>query len=308
MVRRVAEDQFDQALWQAVRRFQRRHGLAADGIVGPLTLAALNVSVTERIQQLELNMERWRWLPEDLGPRYILVNIPDFTMQVVSNGRAVINTKAIVGTPKRPTPLLSARLSYLVLNPRWYVPRSITIKDHLPKLRKDPYALVTKKFHVDDAMGQEIDPGSVDWHSLSQSDFPYRLRQDPGPQNALGGVKFMFPNPHHVYLHDTPSRALFNRSHRTYSSGCVRIANAVELAEYLLKDHPRWTRDTIRAAIGDGKGQRMVYLPEEIPVYFFYWTAWVTGDGLVHFRNDIYNLDKPLAPILQVNIKPKQSV
>jgi murein L,D-transpeptidase YcbB/YkuD len=306
--RMIAEDQFDEVLFKAVQRFQQRHGLAADGIVGPLTLAALNVPVTERIQQLKLNMERWRWLPEDLGQRYILVNIPDFTMQVIENGRLVITTKAIVGTPKRPTPVLSARMSYLVLNPRWYVPHSITVKDHLPKLRKDPYALITKKFHVYDAMGQEIDPGSVDWHSLSRSDFPYRLRQDPGPQNALGRVKFMFPNPYHVYLHDTPSRALFNRSQRTYSSGCVRVANAIELAEYFLKDNPRWTRDTIRAAVGGGKRQRTVYLPEEIPVHFFYWTAWVAGDGLVHFRRDIYNLDQRLTQVLQADMKPKQPV
>ncbi len=308
IVRRVAGDQFDEGLWRAVRRFQRRHGLAADGIVGPLTLAALNVSITERIQQLELNMERWRWLPEDLGKRYVLVNIPDFTMQVVDNGRVVVNTKAIVGSPKRPTPLLSARINYLVLNPRWYVPRSIAIRDYLPKLRKNPYALVTKKFHVYDAMDQEIDPGSVDWYSLSQNHFPYHLRQDPGPQNALGRVKFIFPNPYHVYLHDTPSHALFNRSQRAYSAGCVRIANAVDLAEYLLKDHSRWTRDTILAAMGDAERQRVVYLPEEIPVYFFYWTAWVTRDGLMHFRKDIYNLDKFLAQLLQADMKPKQPI
>lgn len=284
---------FDEPLAQAVKRFQRRHGLPGDGTVGARTLAEMNVPVAERLTQLELNMERWRWLPEDLGTRHIQVNITNYTMSVIEQGQEVFGTKVIVGQTKRPTPIFSADMSYLVLNPAWYVPSSIAVKDKLPKLRRNAYALAGQRIKVY-AGGREIDPGSVNWHRVGAGHFPYQLRQDPGPNNALGKIKFMFPNPYNVYLHDTPSRSLFQRTERAFSSGCIRVAEPIALAEYLLKHDKRWTRESILSATR-GRGQRTVHLPETIPVYLLYWTAWVDEEDILQFREDIYQRDQRLA-------------
>ena len=293
----AGEKLFDTELQQAVKRFQKRHGLKEDGVVGPNTLKALNVPVEERIRQIELNMERLRWLPENLGQRHILVNIPNFTMSVMEDGKPVLDARAIVGKAKRPTPVFTGSMSYLVLSPKWNVPRSIAIKDKLPKLRKNPYALASQNIHIYNSAGKKIDPGSVNWHAVNKRNFSYRMRQDPGPRNALGGIKFMFPNRHSVYLHDTPSRKLFSRTERTYSSGCVRINKPVELAEYLLKDNPNWNRNKIIAA-SKGRRERSVRLSEEVPVHLLYWTAWAEEDGTLHFRKDIYSQDKSLSRVL----------
>jgi murein L,D-transpeptidase YcbB/YkuD len=299
------EDRYDDSLVQAVRRFQKRHGLPTDGAVGATTLAALNVPVSARIRQLELNMERWRWQPEDLGQRYILVNITDFTLNVVENGQRVMNAKVIVGRTERPTPVLTATMSYLVMSPDWNVPPTIAMQDKLPILRKNAYALAKQNIRVFSPTGREIDPGQVNWNKVNNSNFAYQFRQDPGPRNALGRIKFMFPNAYSVYLHDTPSRGLFNSSARMFSSGCVRISNPIELAEYLLKDNPRWTRTAIESA-SQGTKQRTVPLREQIPVHLFYWTAWVDEDGTVNFRNDIYERDKRLVKALYPGAVIKQ--
>ena len=299
------DNRYDEAVVQAVRRFQKRHGLPADGAVGTATLAALNVPLTVRIRQLELNMERWRWLPEDLGQRHILVNITDFTLSVVENGQRVMNAKVIVGRSERPTPVLTATMSYLVMSPDWNVPPTIALEDKLPVLQKNAYALARQNIRVFSPAGREIDPGQVNWHKVNTSNFAYQFRQDPGPRNALGRIKFIFPNAYSVYLHDTPSRGLFNSTARTFSSGCVRISNPIELAEYLLKDNPRWTRDAIVSA-SQGKKQRTVPLREQIPVHLFYWTAWVDEDGTVNFRNDIYERDKRLVKALYLGAIAKQ--
>lgn len=288
---------FDQTVFEAVRRFQQRHGLTEDGIVGPRTLTALNVPISARIRQLELNLERWRWAPEEFGERYILVNIPDFKMSVVESGRSVMDAKVIVGRPKRPTPVLAGEISYLVLNPNWYVPHSIAVKDKLPELRRNPYAFSRSGMHIYNAQGQRIDPGTVDWQRVTAANFNYRLRQDPGPQNALGRVKFIFANPYHVYLHDTPSQRLFNRTQRDFSSGCIRVANPIELTQYLLQDEPRWTQTEILATL-KRQHQRKVSLSQKIPVYLLYWTAWVDADNTLHFREDIYRRDTTLAEAL----------
>jgi len=298
-------NRYDEALVQAVRRFQKRHGLSVDGAVGAATLAALNVPVSARIRQLELNMERWRWLPEDLGQRHILVNITDFTLSVVENGQRVMNAKVIVGRSERPTPVLTATMSYLVMNPDWNVPPTIALEDKLPVLQKNAYALARQNIRVFSTAGREIDPGRVNWRKVNTNNFAYQFRQDPGPRNALGRIKFMFPNSYSVYLHDTPSRGLFNSTARTFSSGCVRISNPIELAEYLLKDNPRWTRTAIVSA-SQGKKQRTVSLAEQIPVHLFYWTAWVEEDGTVNFRNDIYERDKRLVKALYPGAVAKQ--
>ncbi len=282
---------FDKSVTEAVLRFQRRHGLQETGVVGPQTRTALNVSVAERIRQIELNMERWRWLPDDFGARYILVNIPNFKMDVFEDGQRVMESKVVVGRLERQTPTFTADMAYLVFSPRWHVPRSIAVKDKLPQLRRNPQALARQNIRIFNSAGQPINPGSVDWSAVSASNFNYQLRQDPGPRNALGGVKFMFPNPYNVYLHDTPSRELFNRNQRTFSSGCIRISNPMELAEYLLKHDSKWNREAIKKAAVSGR-ERVVNLPETVPVYLLYWTAWVDEEGLAHFRDDIYNRDQ----------------
>ncbi len=277
----------------AVRRFQKRHGLSESGTVNAATLAALNVPVSERIRQIELNLERWRWMPDGFGSRYILVNIPNYKMQVFEEGKPVLESKVVVGRQERQTPAFTANMAYLVLSPKWYVPRSIAIKDKLPQLKRNPQALARQGIRVYNSAGQQINPGSVNWSAVSANNFSYQLRQDAGPRNALGGIKFMFPNPYNVYLHDTPSRELFSRNQRTFSSGCIRVSNPLDLAEYLLKHDAKWNKNTIKTASTSGK-QRVVNLPQTVPVYLLYWTAWVDADGLLHFRDDIYKRDKPL--------------
>jgi len=284
---------FDKSVADAVRRFQKRHGLPETGAVNATTLAALNKPVAERIRQIELNLERWRWLPDGFGSRYILVNIPSFKMNVFENGKRVMEANVVVGRQERQTPTFTANMAYLVLSPKWYVPRSIAVKDKLPQLQRNPYALARQNIRVYSNSGQEINPRSVNWRAVSANSFNYQLRQDSGPRNALGGIKFMFPNPYNVYLHDTPSRELFSRNQRTYSSGCIRISNPVELAQYLLKHDPRWTRDAIKTASVSGK-QRVVTLPQQVPVYLLYWTVWMDDEGLAHFRDDVYSRDKLL--------------
>jgi murein L,D-transpeptidase YcbB/YkuD len=291
---------FDEGLDEAVKNFQRRHGLDMDGIVGPATLSALNVSADDRVHWIEINMERWRWLPQDLGASHVIVNIANFELDVVESEKEVITMRAIVGRDYRRTPVFSGRMSYIVLSPYWHVPPSLAVKDILPQVRKDPGYLAEKGMKVFQGWGadtKEIDPNSVDWSKVTAATFNYRFRQDPGPVNSLGRVKFMFPNKFDVYLHDTPARELFQKTARAFSSGCIRIEKPVELAEYLLRGDPRWNRDAILNAI-DRRVEQTVQLREAVPVHLLYWTAWVDAAGMVHFREDIYGRDRPLADAL----------
>jgi murein L,D-transpeptidase YcbB/YkuD len=290
------DDIFDVALEQGLQRFQERHGIDTDGVVGAATLTALNVPAEARVRQIELNMERWRWLPPQLADRYILVNVANFALDVVEHGQSVLTMRVVVGKPARRTPFFSAEMTHLVLNPHWYVPPTIAIQDKLPLIRRDPNYVARQNFKLfrdGDSGVARVDPMSVDWSSVSARNFPYRLRQDPGPRNALGRVKFMFPNPYHVYLHDTPSRELFAKAERAFSSGCIRLEKPIELAEYLLRDDPKWTQQKLLASIGKG-GEQTVQLPTSIPVYLLYWTAWVRDDGVVQFRKDLYERDRVL--------------
>lgn len=284
---------FDSVLAEAVRRFQARNGLDQDGAVGSGTLAALNVSAQNRVRQLEVNLERWRWLPEDLGSRHILVNIAGFSVTVVEGDDTVMVKRAIVGRQYRQTPVFSSRMTYLVLSPFWHVPPTIAAVDKLPEIKKDPaYVASQRMVLLDASTNRPVDVNSVDWSAITGSGFNqrYRLRQEPGPNNALGDVKFMFPNPHNVYLHDTPSRELFARTERGFSSGCIRLERPLELAEFLLKGDPRWSREGIRAAV-DRRVEKTVTLPEPIPVHIQYWTAWVGDEGELDFRRDLYMRD-----------------
>ncbi len=287
---------FDAALDQAVREFQGRHGLMVDGIVGPSTLAVLNVKIGDRIRQIELNMERLRWLPGDIGESYIIVNTANFGLELVDNRRQIMTMRVVVGKQYRRTPVFSSKMTYLVLNPYWYIPTSIAIKDILPKIQKENDYLTEQKIRVFQNWNYgapEIDPEIIDWSNINKSNFIYKLRQDPGPLNALGHVKFIFPNRFNVYLHDTPARELFKESRRDFSSGCIRIEKPIQLAEYLLRHNQKWPREKILAAIDTGVRQ-IAPLQKPIIVHVLYWTAWIDKDRFIQFRDDIYGRDKKL--------------
>lgn len=293
---RGSATRFDAALTAAVERFQARHGLAADGAVGPATLRALNEPVEARIDRIRVNLERWRWLPESLGERYVLVNIAGFRLDVIEHGESTLDMRVVVGTPYRRTPVFSGNISYLVLNPYWEVPTRIAVQDKLPLIKSDPDYLARQGYSVLQGWGsdeQRIDPATLDWSVVTARNFPYRLRQAPGPYNALGRVKFMFPNKFSVYLHDTPARELFARDARTFSSGCIRLEAPLDLAEHLLADVPGWSRDAIDRAVESGS-ERVVVLPNPVPVHLLYWTAWIDADGTRQFRDDIYGRDEPV--------------
>jgi len=283
-------------LVDAVRAFQKPHGLAADGIVGARTRKALNVTVDRRIRQIVLNMERLRWTPDMLGDPHVEVNIAGFELTAVRGGKAVLRMPVIVGKAYRESPVFSDRISYLVLNPDWTVPRVIATEDILPKIRQSSSYLSDNGFQVFAVNGTLVDPGTIDWQRLGVNNFPYRLVQAPGPGNALGTIKFMFPNRFSVYLHDTPSRELFAKEVRTLSSGCIRVARPVELAEFVLNSDD-WDADAIRREIEAGK-TRTVRIAAPVPIHLSYQTAWVDSDGAIQFRDDIYGRDAKLAAAL----------
>lgn len=285
---------FDEALEAAVRAFQRLHGLEADGVVGPRTIAALNVPVEARIDQLRVNLERLRWIFRDLEERYIVANIARFQVSLIENGEPVWTTRAVVGRPYRQTPTFRAQMTYLVLNPTWTVPPGILRSDLLPELRRDPGSLARRNMVVLDTSGRVVDPSTVDWNAPH---FPYMLRQEPGPDNALGRVKFMFPNPHHVYMHDTPSRELFARADRTFSSGCIRLENPLELAEILLAETGRWDRAAIDAVLATGQ-PRTITLPRPLTVLLIYATA-VPENGELYLLPDVYGRDARVLDALE---------
>lgn len=283
---------FDAELAAAVRRAQSRYGLDPDGVVGPATLAALDVPASRRVDQIRLNLERARWVLHGVHGRLVLVDIPGFHLHLLGEG-ADWTTRVVVGRPYRRTPSFRSAIRYLVLNPTWTVPRTILAKDLLPEIRRDPGTLARKRLRVIDASGQEVDPRAIDWASVDPRRFPYQLRQDPGPQNALGRLKFMFPNPYSIYLHDTPARGLFARADRAASSGCIRVEDPLTLAVRLLDDPQSWSREALERAIATGV-TRTVSLREPVPVILIYWTADVDPDGTVSFWRDLYHRDAAL--------------
>lgn len=287
------DDLYDEAVREAVRRFQRRHGLTPDGVAGLETNAIMNVPVEERIRSLVVNMERWRWLPRDLGQRHIVVNIAGFEVDLVDGDSTVFTSRVMVGQRYRKTPVFSDRMTYLVLSPTWTIPPNILEQDKLPLIRADAAGyLRTNRIRVLRPDGREVAPAAVDWATVTGAT-PLRFRMDPGPENPLGRVKFMFPNPHHVYLHDTPGRELFDRTSRAFSSGCIRVERPLELAAHLLRGDARWTPDRI-AAVANGGVEQTVQLTRPVAVHLLYWTTWAEPDGAVHFRPDIYDRDPAL--------------
>ncbi len=296
---------FDDRLERAVRRFQMRHGLKADGIVGRQTLEELNRPIDDRIRQVVLNLERRRWLSFDLGQRYLFVNIADFSLKLVerpvptAREHTLFTTEVVVGTRYRQTPVFSRPLRYVVLNPYWNVPRSIAVHEILPILRRDPAYLARMGMEVLSgwtADAKPLDPSTIDWKALSPRSFRYRFRQRPGPKNALGRIKFMLPNPYHVYLHDTPAKELFRHPVRTFSHGCIRVHEPLALGGMLLA-RQGWTEERLAAEIATGE-RRIIRLRDPLPVHITYVTAWVNRDGTAHFRKDIYGRDRRLLRLL----------
>ncbi len=291
------QSRYDDDVHQAVRRFQERHGLPPNGVVDGQTRALLNIPVQERIRQILANLERARWLPDDLGDPYVLVNLADFTLQVAEGGHDVSRMRVVIGEPDTITPVFSDRISYIEINPYWNVPQSIAVKEKLPVLRRNPGALKAQNIRLLSPGGEEIDPATVNWSAVNANNFNYRLRQDPGAGNALGRIKFMFPNPYGVYLHDTPSRALFRRQVRAFSHGCIRIEKPIELATFLLRGKEGWGRARIQQTIAQGKN-RAIILKNPVSVHLVYLTAWLDREGKMQFRDDHYNLDAPLVAAL----------
>ncbi len=289
-------DIFDESTEEAVLRYQKRHGLIQDGIVGPRTLEMLNMSFQKRIPQIELNMERWRWIPRNMGNRYLIVNIADFKLWVTENHRRVLDMRVVVGRPYRRTPVFSAKMTFMVINPYWNIPQRLAIRDVLPEIQKNIHYIEQQNIKVFKDWRKnsvEIDPETIAWNKIEPRNFAYKLRQEPGPRNVLGRMKFIFPNKFAVYLHDTPKRSLFKKNNRDFSSGCIRVEEPISLAVYLLQDDPSWTRERLMQAI-ENKTPQIVGLKRPITVHLQYWTAWVDETGKLNFRHDIYDRDRPL--------------
>jgi len=290
---------FDEDTEAAVKLFQQANDLDDDGAVGPATLRALNRSRIHEMDQLRVNLERWRWLPDDLGVKHVRVNIADFSVQAWRNGEIERVHGAIVGKTFRKTPVFSDDIEYVVLNPWWETPYSLASKDKLPLFKRDPAAVKRLGFQVLDRTGKEVDSSTIDWTAIPAGTMPYRIRQSPGALNALGQVKIIFPNVHNVYLHDTPDRGLFARRQRAFSSGCIRTQNPLDLTAWLLSDKDGWDRGRIDEVI-DGKRETRVDLAVRVPVHVLYMTA-VSDAAGVRFVDDIYERDA--AVLAGLNVK-----
>jgi murein L,D-transpeptidase YcbB/YkuD len=276
---------FDDTVVAAVKRFEERHRIEPDGIVDPVTVSAMNVPVEHRIRTIELNLERWRWVPDSMPDRHFVVNVPDFRLEAIEQGKAVIDMRVVVGAPDNKTPIFADEMTHVVFSPYWNVPPGIAQEETIPRAVNDPGFLARNNMEVVSESGERIDPGSVDWSNARG----LRIRQKPGSGNALGGVKFMFPNNFDVYLHDTNATKLFDRIERGLSHGCVRVEEPHKLAQYVLRDQPEWTAEAIDAAMKSGQ-EKHVKLKTQIPVYILYKTAWV-HDGGVRFLKDLYGHD-----------------
>lgn len=299
---------YDAELERAVQRFQARHGLAADGVIGRATRLALGTPVDERIQQIVANMERWRWMPDDLGRRHVRVNIPGYRLEVIEDGHVVLDMPVVVGSPTRRTPEFSARITTLVFNPTWTVPVKLAKEDMLPKMRRNQQYFADHGIRVYASWGAdagEMHPDEVDWHAIGTGIGALKLRQEPGPGNPLGRVKFVMPNGFDVYLHDTNSKGLLRQARRALSSGCVRLADALALADVVLEGQPGWTAER-RAAVTADWTTRTVTLSQTVPVYLMYETAWVGADGTIQFREDVYGRDRALAKSLTTALRRRR--
>jgi len=297
---------FDESLVLAVKAFQQRHGLTVDGVVGPETLEILNISVTERIRQIEINLERLRWIPDDLGDPLVIINIPEFKLRFVKNGKELIDSRIVVGKYASNTPAFDSRITHFILNPYWNVPRGIAIEEILPQIQKSQEYLIWEDMKVlSNSKGSTkiVPPWTINWQKMTAENFHYLIRQDPGPRNPLGRIKFVFPNSFDVYLHDTPARNLFEQAERSFSHGCIRIENPIELAALLLPGNPVKSEKELQSTMEAGN-RKQIRLPKAVGIYILYFTAWVDADGTIQFRKDIYNHDAPLLDALKETVPP----
>ena len=281
--------QFDADVEAGVKAFQDHHGLPPTGVLDRATIAKMNVSLEARLEQVAINLERWRWLPDDLGAQHLLVNVPDFHLFARENGNVVLDIRVVVGKRGNETPLFSDEMETVVFSPYWNVPETIALEETLPSMERDPEFLSRNNMEIVNADGEVVPADLIPWDD-EEALGEYRFRQRPGANNALGYVKFLFPNEHAVYLHDTPADALFQRIGRAFSHGCVRVEEPEVLAQYLLRDQPEWTADAIRTAMRAGN-ERHVKLGKKIPVHIVYMTAWVDQNGGLHFGDDVYVYD-----------------
>ncbi|GAA4445245.1 L,D-transpeptidase family protein [Pontibacter saemangeumensis] len=301
---------YDEKLVQQVKQFQMQNGLAEDGILGGKTLATLNIPLEDRIRQIMINMERWRWIPKRMVPKsleqkYIWVNIPEYKLYIYEDPdgepdaerqyKQVMDMRVIVGKTMHSTPIFSDKLEYVVMAPYWNVPNTIVEAEIKPHMLTNPNWLATQNMEVvtRDKARKPVSPASIDWENVTEKNFNYLVRQKPGPKNSLGSIKFLFPNEYAVYLHDTPADALFSQTSRDFSHGCVRVEYPVELAKYLLQDQSEWSESEIRSTM-TGDEETWVTLPNKVQVYIVYFTSWVDENGVIHFRDDIYGHDKKL--------------
>lgn len=285
---------FTPALDTALRNFQERMGLTITGTIQQPVLDALNVPLEKRMQQVLVNMERMRWVPVEPGNNYLLVNIPEFKLHVYENGQLSWSCNVVVGKPGASTVIFTKLMKYVVFSPYWNVPPGILAHEVLPAVKRNPGYLARQNMEVVGASGKPISAGSISWNKYSGANFPYIIRQKPGRSNALGKVKFLFPNEYNIYLHDTPSRYLFGETKRSFSHGCIRVAEPKRLAEWLLRDDKAWTPEKIEKAMNGAK-ETYVPLKEQLPVFIGYFTAFVNSKGQLNFRDDVYGHDARLA-------------
>jgi L,D-transpeptidase YcbB len=285
---------YDSLMQPAIIKLQKRHGMEPDGVIGQGTIHALNQKPTDLIATARINMERFRWLPENVKDQeVILVNTANFQLDFIAKKDTLLSSRVIVGKNYHSTPQFSAEMSYLVFSPTWTIPNSITRNEIIPAVKKNPDYLRSKNMKVLTANGQEVNAASIDWQKVNPRNFPYIIRQEPGEQNALGLVKFMFPNKYSVYIHDTPARSLFAREDRALSHGCIRLQKPFEFAKILLQQDPTWTDEKIRESMKLSK-ERIVNLDRKIPVVILYLTFWTDSSGNEYFRRDIYNRDQEI--------------
>lgn len=281
---------FDEELETAVKAFQFRHGLNQDGVVGKGTLGQMNVAVEERINQIRINLERFRWIMHELEEDFLVVNIAGYNLRRVTNDSIIYYSPVIVGKPLHETPIFKATVQYFVINPTWTVPYSIATRETLPKMRKDPNYLAEHNMVIMDRNGKILDPSTIDFNNYSRANFPFTVRQEPGPNNALGEVKFIFPNPYSVYVHDTPGRSLFSREERAFSHGCIRLQKKWELLMSLMDEPDVWNMDKINEILATGE-TTTVHLNKPVDILILYWTAGADRKGRMYFDQDIYKRD-----------------
>ncbi|WP_424833633.1 L,D-transpeptidase family protein [Ruegeria sp.] len=294
----TASPSFDAALLSAVQSFQTAHGLEPDGVAGKGTITELNRPASDRLKAVLVALERERWLPEERGTRHILVNQADFSAKIVDDGLVTFETRAVIGknTHDRRSPEFSDQMEHMVINPSWYVPRSIITKEYLPQLQSDPNAV--RHIEITDRTGRQVNREAVDFTQFTERDFPFAMRQPPSRSNALGLVKFMFPNKYNIYLHDTPQKSLFAREVRAFSHGCIRLAQPFEFAYALLARQEEDPKAFFHRVLNTGK-ETQVNLDQPVPVHLIYRTAYVGPKGEVQYRRDVYNRDRKIWDALQ---------